>query len=296
MSFINIDSYYELEDGTSVYVCIHPNGTVKQVRFDDLILAIKTMNRDSFNAVVKNGKIVRSNGDAIGRRDIVRFQSDSTLVDKYTLTVDQNVFIAKRNIVDYIWKSAQLEGIAVTYPDTEAIVNGLVVSGMHVDDIQAINNLKHAWRFILETTSYPTNYALICKINQFVGVNLFPNAGSIRAVPVSIGGTTWKPDIPIESQIKEELTEIFEIQGKTEKAITLMLHLMRKQMFIDGNKRTAMLTGNHVMVTNGVGIISVPIELQPGFTELLVYYYETNNMNEIKKFVYDNCIDGIILD
>ena len=42
---------------------------------------------------------------------------------KYHMTVEQNVFVAKRNIVDYIWKSAHLEGLAVTYPDTEAYFN-----------------------------------------------------------------------------------------------------------------------------------------------------------------------------
>jgi hypothetical protein len=58
------------------------------------------------------------------------------------MTVEQNIFVAKRNIVDYIWKSANLEGIAVTYPDTEDIYNGLAVAGMKVDEILAINNLK----------------------------------------------------------------------------------------------------------------------------------------------------------
>ena len=69
--------------------------------------------------------------------------------------------------------------------------------------------------------------------------------------------------------------------------------LVRKQMFLDGNKRTSMLAGNHVMISNGCGIISVPIELQPTFTELLIRFYESNDMTEIKQFLYENCIDGI---
>ena len=68
--------------------------------------------------------------------------------DKYNLTKEQNIFIAKRNIVDYIWKSANLEGIAVTYPDTQVIYDGGVVNGLAVDDIVVINNLKYAWKFI----------------------------------------------------------------------------------------------------------------------------------------------------
>jgi len=222
--------------------------------------------------------------------------TNNNLKDKFTLSVKNNIFIAKRNIVDYIWKSAKLEGINVTYPDTDAIYNGFIVSDILVDDIQTINNLKHAWRFVLDTINYPTNYALVCKINQYVGSNLFYNSGTIRTVPVSIGGTSWKPDIPIESQIREELEEVLTIKSKTAKAITLMLYLMRKQMFVDGNKRTAMLAANHAMITGGVGIISIPIDMQRQFHKLLVQYYESNEMDEIKQFVYDNCIDGLDLE
>ena len=63
--------------------------------------------------------------------------------DKFELTREQNVFVAKRNIVDYIWKSANLEGIGVTYPETQVIYDGGIVNGLTVDNIIAINNLKN---------------------------------------------------------------------------------------------------------------------------------------------------------
>lgn len=213
---------------------------------------------------------------------------------KYRMTREQNIFVAKRNIVDYIWKSAKLEGLAVTYPDTEAIFNGMSVANVKVSDIVAVNNLKHAWQFILDTLDYPADYALVCKINQFVGGdNLIINAGFLRSMPVSIGGTTWKPEIPIESKVKEEIADIQTIESPTERAITLMLYLVRRQMFLDGNKRTSMLAGNHIMIASGCGVISVPIELQPTFTKMLIDFYESNDMEPIKQFVYENCIDGI---
>ena len=70
--------------------------------------------------------------------------------NKFNLTREQNVFVAKRNIVDYIWKSANLEGIDVTYPETQVIYDGGVVNGLTVDKIITINNLKYSWQFILE--------------------------------------------------------------------------------------------------------------------------------------------------
>jgi hypothetical protein len=216
---------------------------------------------------------------------------------KYHMTVAQNIFVAKRNIIDYIWKSAKLEGLAVTYPDTEAIFNGMSVSGVKVSEIIAVNNLKHAWQFILDNLSYPIDYPYICKINQLVGGdNLIINAGFLRNVSVTIGGTAWRPGMPIELQIKEELLRILKIENPTDRAITLMLYLMRKQMFLDGNKRTAMLAGNQVMISSGCGILSVPIEQQREFTTMLVQFYETNDMEPLKDFVYDQCIDGIAFE
>ncbi len=174
--------------------------------------------------------------------------------------------------------------------EPHAHYNGMSVQGVKVSDIVAVNNLKHAWQFILDTLDYPTDYPLVCKINQFVGGdNLIIRAGYLRNMPVSIGGTTWKPDMPIESQIKQEMAE----NSPTDRALTMMLFLVRKQMFLDGNKQTSMLAGNHVMISNGCGISSVPIELQPTFTGMLIRFYESNEMREIKQFLYENCIDGI---
>lgn len=215
---------------------------------------------------------------------------------KFNLSEEENIFVAKRNIVDYIWKSARLEGIAVTFPETEAIYNGMGVANVPIKNILAVNNLKHAWQFIFETMDCPTDYAYICELNRIVGNgDLIFDAGFLRKIPVSIGGTSWKPDLPDELNIKDKLSEICTIDNPTERSILLMLYCMRTQMFVDGNKRTSMLAANHEMIMNGCGIISVPIEHQPEFTKLLVEFYETNDADTLAQFVYDNCIDGLDL-
>ena len=60
---------------------------------------------------------------------------------KYRMTMEQNVTIAKRNIVDYIWKSAKLEGLTVTFPQTEEIFEGGIINGIPRDEVIAVNNL-----------------------------------------------------------------------------------------------------------------------------------------------------------
>ena len=219
--------------------------------------------------------------------------------DKFNLTREQNVFIAKRNIVDYIWKSANLEGIEVTYPETQAIYDGGIVNGLTVNNIIAICNLKNAWQFILENADINYDFNLLCHIHKLVADRLVleQDLGRIRTTSVNVGGTKWQPQFPIESQIVEELNILLnqKEKSKTEIAIELMLYIMRRQMFIDGNKRVAMLFANKIMIDNGCGIITVAQEYQPTFYEKLIKYYETNEMTDIKKWIYNYCIDGIKL-
>ena len=220
--------------------------------------------------------------------------------NKFNLTREQNIFIAKRNIVDYIWKSANLEGIEVTYSETQVIYDGGIVNGLTVDKIIAINNLKYAWEFILENNDVDYDYNTLCHIHKLVADKLVldQELGKIRTTPVNIGGTSWKPQFPIESQIKEELDVLLnqENKTKTEIAIEIMLSLMRRQIFIDGNKRVAMLFANKIMIDNGCGIITIAQENQETFYEKLIRYYESGNMQELKQWIYDTCIDGIKLN
>ena len=215
---------------------------------------------------------------------------------KFNMPRELNITLAKRNLVDYIWKSANMEGVMVTYPDTEAIFNGVNVANYTVEEIVLVNNLKHAWRFVLDNLDYPTNFAFICKVNQLVGAGLYYHAGFLRNIPVSIGGTSWKPALPIESKIKSELAEIFEIANFTEQAITLMVFLMRTQMFIDGNKRTSTLVANQILINNGGGIISIAQNQINRFSDLTKTYYETNDSQELKAFLYEECLTGVLLE
>ena len=219
--------------------------------------------------------------------------------NKFNLTREQNVFVAKRNIVDYIWKSANLEGIDVTYPETQVIYDGGVVNGLTVDKIITINNLKYSWQFILENEDIEYNFKALCHLHKLTCDKLIldGNLGRLRTTPVSIGGTSWKPQFPVESQIKEELEQLLNQpeKSKTEIAIEVMLWIMRRQMFIDGNKRVGMLFANKIMIDNGCGIITIAQENQQTFFKKLINYYESGDNTDLKQWIYETSIDGIDL-
>lgn len=167
---------------------------------------------------------------------------------------------------------------------------------MTSEDILKIVNLKHAWEFILNKNVIlsNTNFALLCEINKMVEEGFYYSAAKIRNVPVTIGGTTWKSDLPIESVIKEELEEIFNKEiNDVEKSIELLLYTMKKQIFIDGNKRTSVIYSNHYLISKGKGIIAIPAELTEEFKDLLILYYEGKDENKIKEFIKEKCYISI---
>lgn len=74
-----------------------------------------------------------------------------------------------------------------------------------------------------------------------------------------------------------------------------MLYGMRSQLFWDGNKRTSTIVANKIMIENGKGIIKIPDSKLVEFNILLSDFYSTNNMEKIKQFIYEYCIDGIVI-
>lgn len=206
--------------------------------------------------------------------------------------IEKNIDFAKRHLVDNIYNQAILEGVATTFEDTENIIKGGKINNMSSEDVLKIVNLKHAWEFILNKNVIlsDTNFPLLCEINKFIEEGFYYNAGKLRSVPVSIGGTKWAPELPIESIIKEDIQNIFNMEiNDIDKAIELLLYIMKKQIFIDGNKRTSIIFANHYLISKGQGIIAIPANLTNEYKKLLINYYEGKDSTEIKKFLKEKC-------
>ncbi len=213
--------------------------------------------------------------------------------NKFKMTLEDNIFWAKRNIVDTIYKNARLEGINVTFSQTEAIINGGIINNLPINDVEKVLGMKQAWEFIINTIDLPVTYSYICEVHKMCAVDVPVSLrGKPRNVPVNIGGTTWKPQFPIESQLQKELSEILKIENQTDYALSIMFWLMRKQIFLDGNKRTAMLIANKILISNGCGIIAIQEQDLETFGKKLIKFYETNDMTDVKDFVYKNELTG----
>lgn len=206
--------------------------------------------------------------------------------------IQKAVTLAKRNIVDMIYKNANVEGLGTTYLSTYAILNNAPVETRR-DEVLFILNMRDAYHFLLENIDYTNCFMLIREFNKICGRDLFYNAGKLRSIDISIGGTTWKPELPISDIVLNDILEIDKCEDPVTKAVAYFCYFCRKQLFIDGNKRVAQLMANKVLIENGIGILSIPVERLSLFKELLIEYYETDNAKKLCMFLVKYCIERI---
>ena len=214
--------------------------------------------------------------------------------NKFNMTKEDNIFFAKRKLIDNIYKSAILEGIAVTFADTYSFMNNVNTGNISIDDMLKLKGLNDAWEYVLNTIDEELTIDYIKKIHFQVckGQNIFP-LGDFRDKGVGVTGTSWRPKLPIECNYEKELKDIMSISNDLDRCISLFCWIQRSQMFLDGNKRVANLVANKEMIRYGQGIIAVPVEKIGEYFVLLINYYETNDMTCIKEWIRNNCVDGI---
>ena len=206
--------------------------------------------------------------------------------------VIQNLDFARANLKANIYDQAVLEGVATSFPQTEEIIENGKVNGMTASDVQKILNLKHAWEFILDqdVIQAKSDYYLLCHIARLVNEGFFADGGRIRGVPVTIGSSSYIPPIPLEFEVREKIESILQSDMEDiDKAICLCLYTMKTQVFIDGNKRAAVIYANHFLIAHGQGFLVIPEMHVPEFKKLLVAYYEGEASGIITAFLKENC-------
>ena len=219
----------------------------------------------------------------------------SKFKDRFHLTPEQSLFLAKKKWDENVYCGMKMENRAVTFPQTQTILNGINVPNVQLDDIQAILNMRDAWRFLLNTVNETVTFEYWCKLNEYIARNEALEWGKLRTGSVGISGTDYEPPIPKKKKATDELNSILNDANisATDKALKAFTWGTRGQFFWDGNKRTSLLLANKILVSSGAGILTITDKYMEQFNSLLLSYYNTDNDAELKQFLYDNAIHGI---
>lgn len=190
--------------------------------------------------------------------------------------------------IDLSWKSSQIEGNTYSLLETERLLReSKTADGKTQEEAVMLLNHKYALRFILDTPDYLERLSVshIEDVHQLLTKGLSVDKG-IRRRRVGITGTNYRP-LDNEFQIREALRDTCDlINGRRnvfEKALLTLVLLSYIQAFSDGNKRTARITSNAILIANGYCPLSFRSVDSIDYKKAMLIFYEQNNLYAFKK-------------
>lgn len=198
----------------------------------------------------------------------------------------------ERLAIDLSWKSSQIEGNTYSLLETERLLKDKeTAQGKTKDEAIMLLNHKEALDFIIENPDYisPLTISTIEDIHSLLTKDLAVDR-NIRKRRVGISGTNYKP-LDNEFQIREALNELCELvnirENVFERALLVLLMISYIQPFGDGNKRTARIVSNAILIKNNYCPISFRTVDSVEYKKAMLLFYEQNNISVFKKIFID---------
>ena len=190
--------------------------------------------------------------------------------------------------IDLSWKSSQIEGNTYTLLETERLLReSKTAEGKTKEEAVMLLNHKDALNFILDNPDYLQELTVshIEDIHQLLTKDLSIDKG-LRRHRVGITGTNYHP-LDNEFQIREAMRDACKLINSKynifEKALLTLLLLSYIQPFLDGNKRTARITSNAILISNDYCPLSFRSIDSMDYKKAMLIFYEQNNLYAFKQ-------------
>jgi Fic family protein len=194
----------------------------------------------------------------------------------------------ERLAIDLSWKSSQIEGNTYSLLETERLLKEKeTAEGKTKDEAVMLLNHKEALDFIINDPRYldPLTVSGIEDIHSILIKDL-PVDRNIRKRRVGISGTNYKPP-DNEFQIREALQQMCDLlndkRSVFEKALLALLLTSYIQPFNDGNKRTARILSNAILINNNHCPLSFRTIDPVAYKKAMLIFYEQNNLSAFKE-------------
>lgn len=226
-------------------------------------------------------------------------------IPKYTFKFPNNLPIGdngytltyiKQMISEFVYDMGNLENNPFTFPEVQTLLDGITVGGHKLSDQNQILNIKASWDYIIQLSrkdDIEINKSTLCSIHNIVAKDEALIVGDFRNGNIGIAGTINYKCInasDLALVFDNDISIINSIINPLERSIVINLWLSYCQFFYDGNKRTARLTSNLILLNNSIGVLSIPARYKHEYNTLMLEFYETLKADNIIKFLLEKCI------
>ncbi len=254
-----------------------------------------------------SGSIVNCSGDApVNIFEALRFKWDRTRVSIQipVHSVDRACFRFHRMLPEFVWDASVLEGNPLTFVEVKTLMDGITVGGRKLSDQEQILNLIASSKRLLtwvKKGEFKLDKATFCALHRLVACNEALEWGHFRGEGQE---THYTPDVSLGEQGRytplpttegaPELNRVFMngvhainecIPHPFEKGCAFFLFGALQQFFFDGNKRTARLMMNGILMSAGIDAISIPAAQAEAFNQKMARFYLTRDATEMVAFL-----------
>jgi len=218
------------------------------------------------------------------------------------LSLERVCFRFYKQLPEFVWDAAVLEGNPFTFPEVKTLLDGITVGGRKLTDQEQVLNLAHSTRrllalvksgqFALNKTTFTELNALVAR-NEALEWGIFRGEGQEQhySPQVALGEHGRYSPLPTQAAAPE-LNRVF-AQGiaalqpcpPLERALAFFLFGALQQFFFDGNKRTSRLMMNGILLVHGMDALSIPAAAAQAFNEKMVQFYLTKNADDMMQFL-----------
>ena len=209
------------------------------------------------------------------------------------------MMLAKRQLAEFVCDAVNLEGINLTLPEIQTLLDGITVGGHKITDQQIALNQADTWRNLfelVENNQFEITVEKICALHKIAAKDEALEWGKFRSGGVTIAGTDYMPpQADLLSEFFDRMVaKASKISDIYDRAIHLFLTMARCQFFYDVNKRMGRFIMNGLLLSLGYPAINLPAKRQLEFNQLMLTFYETGDQKQMNTFLR-SCLDEKVI-
>jgi Fic family protein len=212
---------------------------------------------------------------------------------------DKAMMLARRQLSELVCDAVNLEGIHVTLPEVQTLLEGITIGGHRLADQQIVLNQIEVWQTLfvwIKADKFELSPQKACELHRVAAKDEALEWGQFRSGGVTIAGTDYMP--PLAS----DLTDLFDtmvadagkIQDIYDQAIFVFLTMARVQFFYDVNKRMGRFMMNGMLLEKGFPVINLPAKDKLEFNRLMLDFYNSGSQQPMNTFLR-SCLDKRII-